>query len=632
MTAAPTTDDNFDAQADEIILKCLDLDAPLSFFLYAGAGSGKTRSLVKALNGFRSAFGAKLRLKGQRAGVITYTNAACDEIKRRLDYDPAIVVETIHSFAWHLIEGLNQDIRAWLRTDIANDIVQLEAQQAKGRPNSKAFQDRIVELASKQRRLERLDSILTFKYDPNGDNRGQGSLSHSDVIKIAASFLTTKPKLQQILVGKFPVMLVDESQDTLRPFMEALLRVQADRKTKFSLGLLGDTMQRIYADGKDDLAAAIPEDWQRPIKAMNHRCPKRVVSLINRIRSEDDGQEQRARTDKAEGWVRLFVVPQGSKSVTSPEQKAAERMVEITNDDKWAENGGVKTLILEHHMAARRMGFLPMYEALSTESSFQTSLMQGSLSSVNLFSQQVLPLVAASKQNDKFAVASLLRNASPLLSRKAFKNAKGRQMEQLQRARDAVASLLALWSGNGSPKFIDVLRNVTESGLFEIPEPLKAISERSAELQALALDLGELGDDPEAKRRVALDQFLDTEFAQIGPYAEYVGHAAQFDTHQGVKGLEFPRVMVVIDDSETRGFMFKYDKLFGVAELSDRDLENEREGKDTSVRRARRLFYVTCSRAEEGLAIVAHSADPAALQARVIDAKWFEPGEIEILQ
>ena len=41
-------DDQFDAEADATITECLNLAEPRSFFLYAGAGSGKTRSLVNA--------------------------------------------------------------------------------------------------------------------------------------------------------------------------------------------------------------------------------------------------------------------------------------------------------------------------------------------------------------------------------------------------------------------------------------------------------------------------------------------------------------------------------------------------------------------------------------------------------
>lgn len=57
--------------------------------------------------------------------------------------------------------------------------------------------------------------------------------------------------------------------------------------------------------------------------------------------------------------------------------------------------------------------------------------------------------------------------------------------------------------------------------------------------------------------------------------------------------------MVVISDDEARGFLFSYDKLIGTKAKSETDLENEVTGNDTSVARTRRLFYVTCSRAEE---------------------------------
>ena len=46
---------------------------------------------------------------------------------------------------------------------------------------------------------------------------------------------------------------------------------------------------------------------------------------------------------------------------------------------------------------------------------------------------------------------------------------------------------------------------------------------------------------------------------------------APFDTHQGVKGLEFPRVFVVIDDEAARGFMFSYEKLFGARAMTSTD-------------------------------------------------------------
>src|ERR1035437_905685 len=98
-------DDNADDNADDQISTCLDLDHPASFFLFADAGSGKTRSLVTALNRLREKSGKRLQLNGRRVGVITYTNAACDEIKSRLEFDPLVEVSTIHSFVWSLIRS-----------------------------------------------------------------------------------------------------------------------------------------------------------------------------------------------------------------------------------------------------------------------------------------------------------------------------------------------------------------------------------------------------------------------------------------------------------------------------------------------------------------------------------------------
>jgi len=103
--------DTIDDHVDDEIAACLNLAQPVSFFLFAGAGSGKTRSLVTALRYVQKTLSAQLRSRGQRVAVITYTNAASDEIKRRLSYDPLIDVRTIHSFAWSLIEGLNRDIK-----------------------------------------------------------------------------------------------------------------------------------------------------------------------------------------------------------------------------------------------------------------------------------------------------------------------------------------------------------------------------------------------------------------------------------------------------------------------------------------------------------------------------------------
>lgn len=220
---------------------CLNLDNPKSFFLFAGAGSGKTRALVEAMQMFRLKYGQEFRLSAKKVAVITYTNAACDEIKHRIDHDSIFAVSTIHSFAWELIRTFHKDIREWLSHNLEMEINALEEKQLKGR-TSKASADRAVQIESKQRRLERLDTIKYFTYNPNGENIGKNSLNHTEVIGIAAEFLTDKPLMQRILIRKYPVLLIDESQDTQKDLVDAFFAVQSKHSGEFCLALFGDTM------------------------------------------------------------------------------------------------------------------------------------------------------------------------------------------------------------------------------------------------------------------------------------------------------------------------------------------------------------------------------------------------------
>lgn len=352
--AAAVPNDELDRHVDEEIKNCLDPRAPRSFFLFAGAGSGKTRSLVGALDHLRDTAGARLRIRGQKVAVITYTKAARDEIIRRTQFDPIIAVSTIHSFAWTLIEGFNHDIREWLRVSLQADIEDLQAKEAKGRAGTKTSAGRIADIASKTRRLARLDTTKTFIYSPDGDNRGRGSLNHAEVLHLAGDFLKSKPVLRHILRDGYPYILVDESQDTNRHIVEALFTFQAAHKDEVVVGLFGDLMQRIYGDGHPGLGENLPSDWATPTKRLNFRCPRRVIELINKIRESTDQQTQIPRSAAIEGHVRMYVLPSEGIDKVAAEKAICTHMAGLTADQEWLDEDAVKVLILEHRMAARR--------------------------------------------------------------------------------------------------------------------------------------------------------------------------------------------------------------------------------------------------------------------------------------
>jgi DNA helicase-2/ATP-dependent DNA helicase PcrA len=628
----PVLDNTADDNVDDEIYQCFNPTNPKSFFLFAGAGSGKTRSLVNVLSKFKNEFGNSYKLHNQKIAIITYTNAAANEIKHRLEFDSIFYVSTIHSFAWELVKYLTTDIKKWLELDLNKSIAELEEAQLKSKDRkNKTSIDRARKIESKQKRLASLTKVVKFIYNPNGDNISKDSLNHTEVISITAYFIQTKILMQNIIASRFPIILIDESQDTKKELIDSLFTLQQSKKDIFSLGLFGDTMQRIYSDGKEDLGRNLPLDWLILKKQINHRSNKRIIKLINEIRQDVDGQEQIPRIEKTEGFVRLFIVDRTSNKL-NVEEKVAGKMSVLTKDSKWgSKTGEVMTLILEHHMAARRMNFFELFEPLYKVEKFKTSLLDGSLSFLTIFTKIVLPLVESYKKNDKFAIARIIKQHSTLLDKKTLEKEKN-QLDNIKLANESINKLLALWEDNKDPKLIEILEIIKENSLFPLHNLLNIITSRTKEeKENFKLQFNNEEEEESDASIEALDIALQTSFSQIENYSIYLSDKSSFTTHQGVKGLEYPRVMVIIDDVEAKGFMFSYDKLFGSKDLTADDKKKIEEGKETGIDRTKRLFYVACSRAQESLAIVAYTENPHLVKENVKRYNWFHESEIEIL-
>lgn len=616
---------NYDDEADAEIRKCLDPANPRSFLLYAGAGSGKTRSLKNALDAFRNDHGAAFRRQGRKIAVITYTNAAADEIAERVGADPLFPISTIHSFCWRHIGSFHADIREWLLKKLPDDLAEEEEKYAKGRAGTKAATDRERKIATLTRRIEWLGAPRRFTYNPNGNNFGRDSLSHTEVLKIASDFIETKPSMQAILTNRYPFLLIDESQDTNKALLEAFISLAKENEGRFAVGLFGDMMQRIFFDGHPELERLAPENWARLEKRVNHRSPKRIVELGNTLRKPIDKQSQAVRADSETGIVRLFVASSDTHDKPALERQIRERMAKVSNDTDWSDPARVKALTLEHRMAASRGGFLAMFDALDQGSRLSNGVRKGELAGLRFFTERIAPLIAAARANDAFALMSHLRAHSPILKRNMMTAGHSADDHPLLPARTAVNALLALKPEDPTTTYLDMLRCVAEHNLFEIPEALQPFVKQheGLELEPLDVDVQEPIDvldkieiAPEDTASQDLDawrSFMETSYNQTDPYTEYIADRGPFGTHQGVKGLEFERVFVILDDEEARGNLFSYEKLLDAKPLSDRDHKHLVEGTEGSLIRTRRLLYVTCTRARKSLALLAYTNNSDAL-------------------
>lgn len=188
------------------------------------------------------------------------------------------------------------------------------------------------------------------------------------------------------------------------------------------------------------------------------------------------------------------------------------------------------------------------------------------------------------------------------------------------RCREGAIRVADIVSGNATIR--GIVNEILKFQLLIVPDVVR---------QAYLLKPSDLDDSAEADLR-AWVEVMDLTVDMVRRYDDYVNHRSRFDTHQGVKGLEFDRVMVIIDDSEMKGFLFSYDKLFGVKDLSDADLKNMQDGRETTIERTQRLFYVTCTRAKNSLAVVMYTNNPDGVKANAIKKEWFKENEIIVMQ
>lgn len=610
---------NKDLQVDETLEKCILSTPRKNFFLFAGAGSGKTHSLVLLLKKIRDSIGKDLLVQGKNVAVITFTNAATDEIVNRLDYSLVFHISTIHSFVWDAIKYYQADIKHLYCQYIQEDIQKLYEKQEKAKSKTtKTYQSNAEKIEHLKEKLGKAKTIEKFVYNPNGSNAEYNALNHAEVIKISAQMIMDNIMLQRIIAQRYPILLIDESQDTKKELVDAFFKIQENFSDIFTLGLLGDQKQRIYTDGKENMVNIIPLEWEQPVKRMNYRCAKRIVKLANTIGKDlDKYAEQNPKEDAADGLVRLFIVQQQNEiDKDDIEQTIMDIMCNQTHDAKWSgADADVKILTLEHMMAARRLGFAQFFGPLSKVDKYQMAFLQGKVSELDFFTKEVLP-IADSINGDGRNALEILKAYSPLLSKQNTE----KPYELYLRCRDESQKVANIVNDNHSIR--EVVKTVYSSQLLPVPEVLR---------QASTLSTTDVNDEWEEDLQ-AWVRVMDLPINMVRDYDDYVNQRTRFDTHQGVKGLEFDRVMVIIDDSEAKGFMFSYDKLFGVKELTETDKKHIEAGEESSVDRTQRLFYVTCTRAKESLAIVMYTSDSEKVKNQAISKGWFSEQEIVLLQ
>ena len=601
--------------ADLEIQTCLD--EKQSFAVIAGAGSGKTTSLVDALKHVRAKHGRKLRRDGQKVVCITYTKRARDVLRHRLNDDDLFEVSTIHSFLWNEVSRYSQDIAAVIAETIIPGKIAKYNEDASG-TSQKAERAR-ANIVKLEEALPHVSGIAKFDYDDGKfSDFKKGTIGHDDVIDIATAMICSRPLLQKIIGQKYPYTFVDEAQDTFPVVVEALNQICSGDGLPI-VGYFGDPMQQIYEKRAGQFKG--PPGYKVIAKEQNFRSARSVIELANKLR--DNLQQVPAGPNaEIEGDVTLILVaaeePGAPRKRYTDEQldRALSKLDAVLAEIGWQDHEGSKRLYLARQMIARRLGFLELHRLFDGEYASQRvkdEFEEGNHFLIKPIVETLWPIANALEKKDELGVLKALRTNSPAFDISGD-NAGRPLKHMLAQAKIKGEGLLKRWK-EGTIK--DVLSYGCEEGLYSLSERLAQQLNRDPRPEAYNKD------EHGAERSDWLaDTFFQSTTSELSSYAEFVTDNTPFSTQHGVKGEEYDDVLVLFDDVEAAWSMYSFAKLFapGVAG----------EGTSGQIERSLRLAYVCFTRAQKTLRIVLFCPSPGEAKTELVAKGWLYESQIRI--
>ncbi len=528
-------------KADKIDAKIIDvLKTGHSFRVEAGAGSGKTYSLNKVIEWIQENKWEEYKFKKQNVACITFTNAAVDVILDRLPKDSFIVPSTIHSFAWNAIKQYQGFLVNFVKTNPEFDL--------------KEFNDE---------EIKAVDYTLGHRYIENGIVY----LYHDDVLKLLCTLLDNA-KFRYVFSNKYPLILIDEYQDTYKPIIDKFMRHFIDSNKGPQFGFFGDAWQTIYQSNN---ACGLIENENLEVikKSSNFRSAPRIVDLLNRLRPD---LPQKSAIDEYQGEIKVIScddftdVRRLDRNFKGelPTDELKNRLDKVLDKiSKIAPNEKTKVLMITHKLLAAQQGYEKLLGIIDD------GLKDKEDPFVLFFMEKVEPIFnALSANNTQQLFDALGINRYPIL-KKSDKEKWHDLLEQLIDAR--------------RKKAIDVTEVIEQTNLIPIPPKIEDwyhIYQKS----------------PEAKYHsgFSIREFLDLEYAQFNSAINFLYPDGFFSTEHGVKGEEFDNVVFVIGKGWNQYQFEKYAPMI---------IQNTTipEDKKTSYERNRNLFYVCCSRPRKRL-------------------------------
>lgn len=531
------------------------LDEGRSFRLEAGAGAGKTYSLEKALRRLIDKRGTTLLRQRQQVGCITYTNVAKDEIISRTHAHPAVRPETVHGFCWSILQDFQPTLREFV-------------------PGLPSWDERLAEAGGiGERRVH-------YELGYPGVTDDLVSLRHEDVLSLMIQAME-RPKFRRVLTSRYPILLIDEYQDTDAGFVDALKEWFLDRGEGPLIGLFGDHWQKIYGEG-----CGLVEHQALEIidKKANFRSVDPIVQVLNRMRPDlpqmvsDPAAPGEARIFHTNNWPGQRQTGHGGGHWTGDTSPEAARAYFQHVQDRLAAEGWdlsvetTKILMLSHSILAREQG----YEGIrSIYGQFNDPWLKKDDPHIKFLADQLEPACAAFEAKRYGEMFEAFGSAMPRI----------RQHQDKVAWTDGMNALIALRQDGSIGEVIDF---IAAQPHMRLPA---AVEEREAKLAAVGAEPIE----GESRRVTQLRKLRAVPYTELIALDRFIDGHTPFATKHGVKGAEFENVLVIVG----RGW-----NKFNFAQTLEWIDNGPPADKQEFFENNRNLFYVACSRPKVRLALL----------------------------
>ncbi|MBS9436120.1 ATP-dependent helicase [Photorhabdus noenieputensis] len=503
---------------------------------------------------------------------ITYTNRSKDNIESKIKFNPIVLVNTIHSFFWSVIQPFQKELKHYV----------INSPDWRKRWDSKyaTFNDSNFPSSWSIENIKDYSIQYTIMANRIVDPKNKLIILHHDDIISFSTLLLKREKFRIILRSAYPFILIDEYQDTNKYLVEALISEIENNNISPTIGFYGDSWQKIYDDGIGEIKSSYITKID---KQSNFRSNGLIINVLNNIRP-DLGQ---FGNNNRSGIINIFHTNNfngkrrdgtggGHWTNDLPEQEATNALEMIKEKLNWNfdDTENTKILLLTNNIISKYGSYHNLLKCFK----YPDDLLKKNNKFINFFSS-VLEPVCLAYQNKRYGEMFAIQDnyfTPPMKS---------------NRDKEKLNNYLQLLLESREKTIFDVIDT-----LINQPVPFPKLPDELEQTHILIKSQLDLNETELSTNQKTYKNMSVINYQEVINALNYIDNLTPFSTQHGVKGEEYENVLIVLG----RGWnKYNWDNFLIWSRTNNVPID-----KQDIYEKNRNLFYVSCSRAKTNLSLL----------------------------